>query len=177
MLSRIANFDDLDPLKAGAGRDPANSATRPAAAGRCHAGHPPGAKSTLGDMGSCGRQGWDIDILAHLRRGGACWAFAAVIRCLERLSLTPTGSRGSAGETAGLGFLDVTTVMTADKRLSRTQATHATSGLPISAYEIHIGRSHGADCARPFATIDSRPEGAMSEDRCVMGSYLHGMFT
>ena len=66
--------------------------------------------------------------------------------------------------------------MTPDKRLSRVAATHLASGLPVEGYEIHIGRSQGADCARPFAMVDGRPEGATSGDGRVVGSYLHGMF-
>ena len=67
--------------------------------------------------------------------------------------------------------------MTPDKRLTRTDAIHAASGLPISAYEIHIGRTIGPDCARPFARTNGQPEGAMSRDGRVTGSYLHGMFS
>ncbi|MEH6774445.1 MAG: cobyric acid synthase CobQ, partial [Cereibacter changlensis] len=79
--------------------------------------------------------------------------------------------------TEGLGLLDVATVMTPDKRLTRTAARHEATGLGLEGYEIHIGRTEGADCARPFARIDGRPEGAVSADGRVTGSYLHGMFT
>ncbi len=66
--------------------------------------------------------------------------------------------------------------MTPDKRLTRTQAVHAATGLAMQGYEIHIGRSEGADRARPFAFVEGAPEGAVSADGRVMGSYLHGMF-
>jgi adenosylcobyric acid synthase len=89
----------------------------------------------------------------------------------------PDGIEGPAGETPGLGLLDISTLMTPDKRLSRVTATHADSGLDVAGYEIHIGRSEGPDCARPFAHIDNRPEGAISPDGRIIGSYLHGMFT
>jgi len=80
------------------------------------------------------------------------------------------------GETAGLGLLDVTTVMTGDKRLTRTLATHAATGAPMEGYEIHIGRTEGPARARPFARVEGIPEGAVSADGRIMGSYLHGMF-
>ena len=67
--------------------------------------------------------------------------------------------------------------MTPDKRLTRTEAVHAPTGLAISGYEIHIGRTEGADRARPFARIGGAPEGATSADGRVTGSYLHGMFS
>ena len=88
----------------------------------------------------------------------------------------PEGIEGPAGETPGLGLLDVTTVMSPDKRLTRITATHAASGQGIAGYEIHIGRSTGPDCARPFAHVQGTPEGALSPDGRVIGSYLHGMF-
>ena len=45
------------------------------------------------------------------------------------------------GETAFVPYRNITTTMTPDKRLTRTHAIHAATGLPISAYEIHIGRT------------------------------------
>ena len=96
---------------------------------------------------------------------------------LGRTVADPLGIEGSPGETAGLGLLDVTTEMTPDKRLTRTQAIHATTGLGIEGYEIHIGRTEGPDRARPFARIAGTNEGAISADGRVTGSYLHGMFS
>ena len=50
------------------------------------------------------------------------------------------------------------------------------SGETLTGYEIHIGRSDGPDRARPFARIKGTPEGAVSADGRVIGSYIHGMF-
>ena len=55
-------------------------------------------------------------------------------------------------------------------------AVHAETKQPIDAYEIHIGRTKGKDRKRPFAFVDGRPEGAVSTDGRVHGSYLHGLF-
>jgi adenosylcobyric acid synthase len=88
----------------------------------------------------------------------------------------PDGIEGPSGETSGLGLLDVTTVMTPQKTLTRVTASHAATGQPIDAYEIHIGHTDGADRARPFAMLDGSPEGAVSADGRVHGSYMHGMF-
>ncbi len=176
-LSRIANFDDLDPLKSEPGCQvvmvgPGQTIPTDAALVII-----PGSKSTRGDMAYLRAQGWDIDLLAHHRRGGRILGICGGYQMLGALVSDPEGIEGPAGETAGLGLLDVTTTMTPDKRLTRTKAVHAASGLPISAYEIHIGRTTGPDCARPFALSEGRPEGAMSPDGRVMGSYLHGMFS
>jgi adenosylcobyric acid synthase len=88
----------------------------------------------------------------------------------------PEGIEGPSGETPGLGLLDVSTVMTPQKTLTRVTASHAATGQPIDAYEIHIGHTEGKDCARPFAMLNGSPEGALSPDRRVHGSYLHGVF-
>ena len=176
-LSRIANFDDLDPLKA----EPAVSLTMVRAGqpipGDCDLVILPGTKSTVGDLAFLRAQGWDIDLAAHVRRGGAVLGICGGYQMLGRAIADPDGIEGAAGETGGLGLLDVVTVMSAEKRLTRTSAIHAASGAAMEGYEIHIGRTEGPDRARPFATVDGGPEGAVSADGRIMGSYLHGMFT
>jgi adenosylcobyric acid synthase len=175
-LSRIANFDDLDPLKAEPGVNLVMVRAGEAIPGAARLVILPGSKSTRGDLAFLRAQGWDIDLAAHRRRGGHILGICGGYQMLGHRVSDPEGIEGPAGETAGLGFLDVETVMTPDKRLSRVAATHLASGLPVEGYEIHIGRSQGADCARPFAMVDGRPEGATSGDGRVVGSYLHGMF-
>ncbi|PQV55757.1 adenosylcobyric acid synthase (glutamine-hydrolysing) [Defluviimonas denitrificans] len=176
-LSRIANFDDLDPLKA----EPAVSLTMVRAGqpipGDCDLVILPGTKSTVGDLAFLRAQGWDIDLAAHVRRGGAVLGICGGYQMLGRVIADPDGIEGVAGETGGLGLLDVVTVMSAEKRLTRTSAIHAASGAAMEGYEIHIGRTEGPDRARPFAMVDGAPEGAVSADGRIMGSYLHGMFT
>ncbi|MDX2289131.1 MAG: cobyric acid synthase [Hyphomicrobiaceae bacterium] len=176
-LSRIANFDDLDPLR----QEPGTSVVL------VRAGEPipgdaslviiPGSKSTRGDLAFLRAQGWDIDIAAHVRRGGRVLGICGGYQMLGRVIADPNGIEGPAGVSPGLGLLDVETQMTNDKRLERVTARHAATGLPIEGYEIHIGRTAGPDCARPFALIGDGPDGATSADGRVSGSYLHGMFT
>jgi adenosylcobyric acid synthase len=88
----------------------------------------------------------------------------------------PFGLEGPAGTVAGLGLLDVTTTLHADKTLTRRTAVHVPTGAPMTGYEIHLGATLGADCARPFASIDGTPEGAISANGRIMGTYLHGCF-
>ena len=176
-LSRIAIFDDLDPLKQEPGL-----AVEMVLPGRAIPGDAklviiPGSKSTRGDLAFLRQQGWDIDLLAHRRRGGHVLGICGGYQMLGASVSDPEGIEGPAGSTPGLGLLDVGTVMTPDKRLTRSTATHAASGLRVEGYEIHIGRTSGPDCARPFALLEGRPEGATSPDGRVTGSYLHGMFS
>lgn len=176
-FSRIANFDDLDPLKAEPGVNLVMVRAGQAIPGDARLVILPGSKSTRGDLAYLRAQGWDIDLAAHIRRGGHVLGICGGYQMLGHSVSDPDGIEGPAGETAGLGLLDISTVMTPDKRLSRVNATHAASGLQVAGYEIHIGQSDGPDCARPFAHIDGRAEGAVSADGRITGSYLHGLFT
>ena len=175
-FSRIANFDDLDPLRQEPGLSLAMIGPGKAIPGNTDLVILPGSKSTRGDLDYMRRQGWDIDIAAHVRRGGQVLGICGGYQMLGRVVCDPDGIEGPAGETAGLGLLDIETVMTGDKRLSRVSASHVATGTAMDGYEIHIGRSDGPARSRPFARVGGAPEGATSRDGRIMGSYLHGMF-
>ena len=175
-LSRIANFDDLDPLA----QEPSIRLTM-LKAGEALPGDAdlviiPGSKSTRGDLAFLRQQGWDVDLQAHVRRGGYVLGICGGYQMLGRQIHDPEGIEGPAGSSEGLGLLDIETVMTPDKRLTETNAVHVSSGSAFLGYEIHIGRSDGPDRDRPFALINGQPEGAIRADGRVIGSYLHGMF-
>ena len=175
-LSRIANFDDLDPLAQEPGVRLTMLRAGQAVPGDAAVVILPGSKSTRGDLAYLRAQGWDIDLAAHKRRGGRILGICGGYQMLGTRISDPQGHEGPAGDTMGLGLLDIQTVMTGDKRLTRTMGLHAATREAITGYEIHIGRSDGPGRAQPFAHIDGRPEGAVSADGMVEGSYLHGMF-
>ena len=176
-LSRIANFDDLDPLA----QEPGVSLTmiKPGQAipGDTDLVIIPGSKSTRADLAFLREQGWDIDLAAHARRGGHILGICGGYQMLGKTVADPDGIEGPVGETPGLALLNVNTLMTPDKHLTRVTATHTASQTPMDGYEIHIGRTTGPDCANPFAHINASPEGAISPNGRIMGSYLHGMFS
>jgi adenosylcobyric acid synthase len=176
-FSRIANFDDLDPLAQEPGVSLTMVRSGEAIPGDIDLVILPGSKSTRGDLDFLRAQGWDIDLAAHVRRGGYVLGICGGYQMLGRRILDPDGIEGPAGETSGLELLDVDTVMTPDKRLTRTEATHAATGAPIRGYEIHIGQTTGEARSRPFASVAGEAEGALSVNGRVMGSYLHGMFS
>jgi adenosylcobyric acid synthase len=177
MLSRIANFDDLDPLAMEPGVDLVF--VRPGQPIPANTGLViiPGTKSTIGDLAFLRTNGWDIDIKAHVQRGGHVLGLCGGYQMLGRRIADPTGIDGEPGTMAGLGLLDVTTTMHGDKSTTLTRGIHRATELPVDGYEIHLGRTEGADCARPFAMIDDRPDGAISRDGRVQGTYLHGLFS
>jgi adenosylcobyric acid synthase len=175
-LSRIANFDDLDPLAQEPSVDLQILKAGESLPGDVDLVILPGSKSTIGDLAFLRAQGWDVDLAAHVRRGGHVLGICGGYQMLGTRLSDPEGIEGTAGTQSGLGLLDVETVMTQDKRLTRVTAEHVVSGLGFDGYEIHIGRTEGPDCARPFARIGGAPDGATSESGQVVGSYLHGMF-
>ncbi|MWD29417.1 cobyric acid synthase [Aquicoccus sp. SCR17] len=175
-LSRIANFDDLDPLAQEPGLRLTMLGPGRAIPGDADLVILPGSKSTRGDLAFLRAQGWDVDLAAHHRRGGHVLGICGGYQMLGRMVRDPEGLEGPPGETPGLGLLEVETVMRAEKRLTETRATHCATGADLRGYEIHIGATEGPDRARPFARIDGAPEGAVSADGRVAGSYLHGMF-
>jgi len=176
MLSRIANFDDLDPLKAEPGVKLTMVPPGKALPGDADLVVLPGTKSTRADLDFLRAQGWDIDLKAHLRRAGRVLGICGGYQMLGHKIEDPDGIEGLAGSTPGLGLLDITTRMQPRKTLTRVQATHVPSGTPFDGYEIHIGDTTGPDCNTPFARIGSAPDGAMSPTGRVMGTYVHGLF-
>jgi adenosylcobyric acid synthase len=177
VLARIANFDDLDPL----GMEPGVKLVfvRPGEAipGNADVVILPGSKSTVGDLAFLRTQGWDIDIKAHVRRGGHVLGLCGGYQMLGRTIADPEGIEGPAATVEGLGLLDIVTVMSADKSTRLVQGIHSATGTPVEGYEIHLGRSEGRDCERPVVMIDGRPDGASTADGRVQGTYVHGLFT
>jgi adenosylcobyric acid synthase len=175
-LPRLANFDDLDPLRAEADIDVRIVEPGAALPGDLDLILLPGSKSTMADLGALRAEGWDIDILAHRRRGGAVLGLCGGFQMLGRTIADPEGIEGAPGAVPGLGLLAVDTVLGGEKTTTSATGRHVASGEPVAGYEIHLGRTDGPDCARPFLKVGGRPDGAVSPDGLVAGSYIHGLF-
>ena len=176
MLPRIANFDDLDPLKQEPAVDVVFVPRGSALPGDAALVVLPGSKATIADLGVLRAEGWDVDIASHVRRGGRVLGLCGGYQMLGRTIADPDGIEGPPGTVAGLGLLAVDTVLTADKVTRPAAGVEVASGLEVAGYEIHLGRTEGPDCARPFAVLAGRPDGATSADGLVAGTYLHGAF-
>ncbi|MBQ1480956.1 MAG: cobyric acid synthase [Sphingomonas sp.] len=170
---RIANFDDLDPLRLEPQIDlvmvrpgqPIPEAAMVILAG---------SKATIADLAFLRAQGWEIDIAAHHRRGKPVLGLCGGYQMLGRSVADPDGIEGPAGSVLGLGLLDVETVLTGEKMVR--PVTGEALGAGFAGYEIHLGRTEGPDTARPVGHLaDGRAEGAMSADGLVAGSYIHGL--
>ncbi|MDF2371322.1 MAG: cobyric acid synthase [Rhizobiaceae bacterium] len=177
VLDRIANFDDLDPLAADNSVEivmvhPGDRL--PADAGLVII---PGSKSTISDLTSFRSHGWDQDLEAHVRRGGHVMGICGGFQMLGRKVSDPDGIEGNARDVAGLGLLNIETIMESAKTVRNVNAHCLAFGVDVTGYEIHLGKTQGPDCSRPFSRIDGHADGAISPDGRIIGTYLHGVFS
>lgn len=175
VLPHISNFDDLDPLAAEPDVDLIRVRPGEVIPGDCDLVLLVGSKATISDLQVLKESGLDVDIAAHVRRGGRVLGLCGGYQMLGKTLSDPEGLEGQPGTFAGLGLLDVDTVLSGDKRLEAVSG-ESFDGEPLSGYEMHIGRTGGPDCARPFATVSGTAEGAISASGQVVGTYLHGLF-
>ena len=176
LLPRIANFDDLDPLRAEPGVEidivrPGRPLPRDAALVIV-----PGSKATIADLGFLRGEGWDIDILAHRRQGGQILGLCGGYQMLGRTIADPLGIEGRSEMVAGLGLLEVNTVLGGEKRLRHAAGVDIATGMPVAGYEMHLGETSGPGLAQPMLHLADGPDGAVSPDSRVAGCYLHGLF-
>jgi adenosylcobyric acid synthase len=176
MFSRIANFDDLDPLIAEPDVEVTFVAPGKALPGDADLVVLPGSKATLADLASLRFEGWDVDIAAHVRRGGVVLGLCGGFQMLGTAISDPQGIEGPADRASGLGLLDVETELTGDKTLTEAAGTDLDNGAPVRGYEMHVGKTSGPGLARPMITLADRDDGAVSADGKIMGCYLHGLF-
>jgi adenosylcobyric acid synthase len=174
---QIANFDDLDALEA-------ETSVRLV---RVRPGQPlpaearlvilPGSKSTMRDLAFFRAQGWDVDLAAHVRRGGRVLGLCGGYQMLGQRLADPLGLEGPPGEVAGLGYLPTRTVLEPAKRVTETAGVSLPDGTPFRGYEIHCGRTERDPGARPLLRLaDGTTDGAVSPDGRVAGCYVHRLF-
>lgn len=138
----------------------------------------PGSKAVRADLDWLRSQGWDKAIARHLRYGGKVIGLCGGYQMLGQAVHDPQGLEGSPGSTPGLGWLAVDTTLEAEKQLRNVAGHLALPGRPaMTGYEIHLGVTAGPGCARPAVNLaGDRPDGAISADEQVLGTYCHGVF-
>jgi len=176
MLSRIANFDDADPLRLEPNVDfgwvrPGQAIPRDVDVIMLF-----GTKSTIGDLDFMRAQGWDHDIISHVRHGGRVTGLCGGYQMMGKCIIDKGGIDGEAGERAGLRLLDLETHMSGEKTVRPVKGTCAVSGQAFTGYEIHVGDTFGADIKRPMLQLPDGPDGARSLDGRLEGTYVHGIF-
>ena len=174
-LAHISNFDDFDPLK----QEPGVNLIF------VDAGQPlpladlvilPGSKTTIADLTHFRKQGWDVDLAAHIRRGGKVLGICGGFQMLGKAVHDPQAIEGDELFIRGLGFLDVETTLTGTKALKEVSGVSVPDGASFKGYEMHLGITSGPDCARPLLRFDGRDDGAMSPSGNIRACYVHGLF-
>jgi adenosylcobyric acid synthase len=168
---RIANFDDFDPLRLEPEVDLMFVRPGEALPGDAALAILPGSKATIADLAALRVAGWDIDLAAHLRRGGRVLGICGGYQMLGRRIADPDGIEGPPAEVQGLGLLPVDTVLQGDKVL--VEVAGEADGVPFKGYEMHIGRTTGA--VKPLLSLAGHDQGA--DEGAVSGCYIHGLLS
>jgi adenosylcobyric acid synthase len=176
VLPRISNHTDFEPLA----HHPQvelryiDAATPPPPADLVIL---PGSKSVRADLEWLRAHTWPEYLEKHLRYGGKVLGICGGLQMLGRVIADPEGVEGAPGESPGLGWLDLTTVLLPGKRLCNVSGRLQVESAQVRGYEIHVGRTHGAALERPAVLLDDgAPDGAISADGQIMATYLHGLF-
>jgi len=176
VLPRISNHTDFDPLRLhpqvdlqfigpGAAIPPADLIILP------------GSKSVRADLAFLRANGWEAALQRHLRYGGKLLGICGGLQMLGTRIDDPLGLEGAPGSSAGLGLLEFSTVLEAEKQLRTVQGRLCLEDAPISGYEIHAGVSSGTALNQAAVHLDDgRTDGVISDDAQVLGTYLHGLF-
>ncbi|MBU1392508.1 MAG: cobyric acid synthase [Gammaproteobacteria bacterium] len=196
---RISNHTDFDPLRLHPDIDFDYVSLQTQAAS--HATHLPaadvlilpGSKNVRADLAFLRQQGWDKDIAIHLRYGGKVLGICGGYQMLGQSIADPLGIEDSAGDTAGLGYLPLSTELKADKQLRRVSGELRLLGqrVAVKGYEIHCGESRYLiprleqtnaplqlipESTSLTAPAMSFADGLQSDDGQILGTYLHGLF-
>lgn len=136
----------------------------------------PGSKNVRGDLEYLRANGWEQVLTRHLRYGGKVLGVCGGFHMLGRAIHDPYATEGSAGSSAGFGWLEMETSLAQTKQLKQVSGHLAFAEAKVSGYEIHMGVTTGPALQTPVLYLDSRPEGAVSHDNQIAGTYLHGLF-
>ncbi len=170
---RIANFDDFDPLRLEPDVDLRFVRPGEPLPGDAALAILPGSKATLADLAALREAGWDVDLSAHVRRGGRVLGICGGYQMLGRSVADPEGIEGPPAHAAGLDLLPVETVLTGDKVL--VEVTGTADGVPFKGYEMHVGRTTPGP--HPLLDLDGHDRGAVSASGRIAGCYIHGLLT
>jgi adenosylcobyric acid synthase len=136
----------------------------------------PGSKNVRGDLEHLRANGWEQAITKHLRYGGKVIGICGGFQMLGTHMHDPIAIEGLAGSSTGLGWLEMETMLTPDKRLAQAGGKLSFADAHVTGYEIHMGVSNGEALNHPALILNGQPEGAISHDNQIAGTYLHGLF-
>jgi adenosylcobyric acid synthase len=136
----------------------------------------PGSKNVRGDLQYLKQHGWEQALTLHLRYGGKVLGICGGFQMLGEAIHDPHSIEGDVGSSVGFGWLAMETTLEQEKQLKQVSAKLTFAKATVTGYEIHMGVSRGNALAQPALMIDGKPEGAISADQQVVGTYVHGLF-
>ena len=159
---RIANFDDFDPLRLEPDVDVEFLTLGQPIPADADLAILPGSKATIADLNALRACGWEIDIKAHVRRGGLVLGICGGYQMLGQRVSDPAGIEGPPSECQGLGLLEVETQLGGDKLLREASGACVAAGAPFAAMKCtsaarRVPIAHGRCCASATAATTARP--------------------
>lgn len=136
----------------------------------------PGSKNVQRDLEYLRANQWEQALTKHLRYGGKVLGICGGFQMLGNLIHDPHAIEGDAGSCAGFAWLEMETTLMPEKHLAQVSGKLTFADARVSGYEIHMGISTGAALSKPVLTINGQPEGAISQDNQIAGTYVHGLF-
>lgn len=180
-LPHISNFTDFDPLEREEDLD-LNYVRQGERIGNADMIIIPGSKSTISDLAYLRAAGYDDEIRKHIKRGGRVIGICGGYQMLGK-SISDPHKVESGGKVEGLGLLDIETVLKESKETHQVAAVQLDREDILKGYEIHMGESSYLKGASPLFEIKIRggcdvkvEDGAISSDKRVWGTYIHGIF-
>lgn len=181
-VPRISNVTDFDALR----REPdveLRFIDRPASGVLPDCLMLPGSKSTIADLAFIRARGLDRHLQRCRAAGAEIVGICGGFQMLGQEILDPNHVEATVSAAPGLGVLPVKTTFGKDKLVAQTRGVHLESGLPVTGYEIHLGRMSDASSGRPVLKITQRAsaateqyDGLVSDDARTWGTHVHGLF-
>jgi len=150
----------------------------------------PGSKNTISDLQYLKSSGIDKKIKECVANGAKLIGICGGYQMLGKRIMDKDGVESGSSTEKGLGFLDMVTAFHPEKATYQVKAVHIDSGIEVSGYEIHMGRSSEvrsqkseARSQTPVFKIIKRGgesvelmDGLKTEDGRIWGTYMHGIF-
>lgn len=136
----------------------------------------PGSKNVRGDLEHLRANQWQQALAKHLRYGGKVLGICGGFQMLGQLIHDPHAIEGEAGSSEGFAWLDMGTTLRPEKHLAQVSGKLTFADANVIGYEIHMGVSTGLALNQPALIINGQNEGAISADKQIAGTYVHGLF-
>jgi len=181
-LPRISNFTDFVPLE----REPdvqLRYIDQPSADSLPDCLIVPGSKSTIADLALICERGFGTYLQRCAAAGREILGICGGFQMLCQRILDPGHAEATVSAADGLGLLPATVVFEPNKVVTQVRGVHRESGLPITGYEIHMGRMQHVSETNPVFKlmktergVTEHDDGLQSPDGRIWGTHVHGLF-